>query len=549
MKPRSLATLQLGSLAVIMTEAVLSSGHSACRKLQFALSLVSPMACGSVLLLCKDIYVLELAADVGLMGVTGTVLAIWATCCQVIVGYVLERNFLARCFPWESWGRRAPWYLTHLLAVALATAAMYMPPSWDPSFLCWWYLAWGVVISWLTAVLFNIFESCRGEIYPTKEERSEVETACKFAAGVGMALGILPQIAVSAHVTQTSLMLAGGGFFLVGLFSLISVPVMRTARQVFDPFKQSDSFLSECRELLRQPALRHACAYRCLDAMINGLVLNGALYYLTFVSGKNSGERAFFIVVLGGASGLATFIAMPFWTVFFRERRPHVNPNAVCGRVMALGVFAPVVLVVLRSVVPSPWEFVAYFFVLLGTFTGQTYWRANALWWIIDEDCHAEKGRRREAMFVGCLSLISSLGTALSNGLLLIALALAGLKVSNCAQTCLDLIGDAETACREACDAKKLQEQDPWVAICIDVFYLGVIPCIQLLAAWLTCSFPIHGKRLDMIYLRQAETFKVVEQTSATVAPAGDEVNNLKVLSPVSVGAPAEQEPNLSMPN
>lgn len=505
---------------VIMTEAVLSSGHSAYQKLQFALALVSPMASGSVLLLCKDIYVLELAADVGLMGATGTLLAIWATCCQVIVGYMLERNCLARFFPWESWGRRAPWYLTHLLGVALATAAIYMPPSWDALFLCWWYLLWGVLISWLTAVLFNIFESCRGEIYPTKEERSEVETACKVAAGIGMSLGILPQLAVSAHVTQISLMLAGGGFFLVGLFSLISVPVMRTARQIFDPLKQSGSFLTECRELLRQPALRHACAYRCLDAMITGLVLNGALYYLTFVSGKNSGDRAFFIVVLGLASGLATFIAMPFWTIFFRERRPHVNPNAVCGRVMAMGVFAPVVLIVLRSVVPSPWEFVAYFFVLLGTFTGQTYWRANALWWIIDEDCHSEKGRRREAMFVACLSLVSSLGTALSNGLLLNVLAVAGLKVSNCAQTCLGLTGDTETACRHACDAQNLREQDPGVSICIDVFYLGVIPCIQLLAALLTYSFPIHGKRLDQIYERQAETFNKV--VTAKTAPAGE---------------------------
>eukprot|EP00930_Biecheleria_cincta_P095554 TRINITY_DN87503_c0_g1_i1.p1 TRINITY_DN87503_c0_g1~~TRINITY_DN87503_c0_g1_i1.p1 ORF type:complete len:536 (-),score=57.15 TRINITY_DN87503_c0_g1_i1:57-1664(-) len=534
-----------------MSRAVLSSGHSPCRKLRFAMSLVSPMACASVLLLCKDIYVLELAANVQLMGIAGTLLAVWATCCQVIVGYVLERNCLTRCFPWDSWGRRAPWYLTHLIAVAFATAAMYMPPSWDPFFLCWWYLAWGVLIAWLTAVLFNIFESSRGEIYPTKEERSEVETACKLAAGIGMVLGVLPQLAVSAHVTQTSLLLAGGGFFLVGLVSLVSVPVLQTARQVFDPSKVSDSFLGECRELLRLPALRHACAYRLLDSLINGLALNGALYYLTFVSGKKAIERSFYVGVLGLASGLATLIAMPFWTIFFRERREHVNPNAVCGRVTALGVFAPVILIVMRSLVPSPWEFVTYFAVLTGTFTGQTYWRANALWWIIDEDCHAEKGRRREALFVGCLSLISSMGTALSSGLLLNSLGLAGLKVINCAQTCLEFTGDAEASCREACDARKVEEQDPWVAICIDVFYLGVIPCIQLLAAYLTCSFPIHGKRLDLIYERQAESFKVVkvvEPTGAAIAPAGGKGMNDEPFGPMSVGARSDDEPRLNIP-
>ena len=39
---------------------------------------------GSVLLFGKDIYVLELAADVNLMGAFGTALAIWGLLCVLV---------------------------------------------------------------------------------------------------------------------------------------------------------------------------------------------------------------------------------------------------------------------------------------------------------------------------------------------------------------------------------------------------------------------------------------------------------------------------------
>ena len=45
----------------------------------------------------------------------------------------------------------------------------------------------------------------------------------------GNALGLLPQLVVAANMTRLSLSLAGGSFLLVGLISLISIPVLRQA--------------------------------------------------------------------------------------------------------------------------------------------------------------------------------------------------------------------------------------------------------------------------------------------------------------------------------
>merc|ERR1719373_1039699 len=100
-------------------------------------------------------------------------------------------------------------------------------------------------------------------------------------------------------------------------------------------------------------------------------------------------------------------------------------------------------------------------------FTGQTFWRTVAMGWLVDEDCHREHGRRREAVFVGGVSLVSSIGRALAVGLVINGLAWAGLDMTNCSQPCSDLAFDAvssteaetEAACIEECDLHNIANQ------------------------------------------------------------------------------------------
>jgi len=501
-----------------LSEKQLESGQSCWQKLQFALALVSPMSAASIFL-AKDIYVLELAADVKLMSLAGTILAIWGPVSSILAGYIMDTELLTRCFPWSRWGRRAPWFVTHLVGLAFAAAAIYLPPSWDPIVLCWWYLGWGFLLAWLLQVIFNCFESSRPEIYPTKEERSEVEAFCKVTSGLGNTLGTVPQLVVAAGVNQISLMAAGGTFFCISLISLISVPLFMQAKQDYDLSARPESFLLECWELLSQPAFRILCGYRALEGAINSLAMTGALYYFTFVSGISGADRSFYITLSGLMLGIMAGALLPFWTQFFRVRRSGLNPNLVCGRILAVGLLAPACLLLLRLVLPSPWEFIVYCALLLGSLTGQTYWRAAALCWIVDEDCQAKVGRRREAIFVGCQSLIASVGRAIAVGVFLNALAFAGLELENCAELCRGLDDAAE--CKKECDLRNFEEQDPAVALSINLFYLVIIPLLQLGASVLVCMFPIHGERLELLYERQAQLYK--SSTSASILGKSEE--------------------------
>eukprot|EP00438_Fugacium_kawagutii_P034135 Skav216733 [mRNA] locus=scaffold653:201057:205832:+ [translate_table: standard] len=422
----------------------LSSGHTWVQKSGFAMSLVSPLACASVFVLAKDIYVLEMAADI-------------------------------------------------------------------------------------------------------QEERSETESLCKITSGIGKlrdqqkcnALGLLPQLVVAANMTRLSLSLAGASFLLVGLISLVAVPVLRRpgqARQAFNADALPACLFWEYLEawnqdLLIQPAFALLCMYRFFDGAVNTLLINGALYYYTFVSGLSGSDRSLIVhsSLLGAAQGLCTFALLPVWTFFFRKKR-SVNINKVCSAACCVGLLAPIALWLLHGVLPDPFDFLVYFVLVGASLTGQTYWRAIVLcWtlghcfsiWVVDEDCQAKAGRRREAIFVGCISLVSSTGRAAASGILLTALSAAGLEVNNCAQQC----AGSDRDCRDDCEAQNFQSQDPAVATCVQFFYFAVIPSCQLIAIFLTYIFPIHSQRLELIYTNQEELYKqTLEVSNDAPSPAGGAV-------------------------
>ena len=111
-------------------------------------------------------------------------------------------------------------------------------------------------------------------------------------------------------------------------------------------------------------------------------MVNGALYYYTFVSGLNGSERSLYITITGVAQGVVTVSLLPFWTIFFRKRRA-VNINKVCAGACCVGLLAPLALYSFHGLLPDPWDFLVYFVLVGGSFTGQTYWRAIVLCWIL----------------------------------------------------------------------------------------------------------------------------------------------------------------------
>lgn len=502
------------------------------QKALFSASLISPMANAGIFLFGKDIYVLKFAADVGLMGLVGTLLSVSGPAFQPLVGYCMEKLSLEKYFPWDSWGRRAPWFLTHCIAGAFTCAAIFVPPSFDSTFLCFWFLGWSLLGSWFLSVVFVAIESSRVEVYPTKEERSEVEAAAKIMSGIGAGIGMGLPLVVAAEAPVHLLALMSVATLISGLVSIIALPVLRKARMPFDD-KHVSSFLGEFMGLIKIPVVRHLIAYRMVEEVVTMTAVTASLYYLTFVEGLMGVDRSIYMLICGVVMGVGTVLMLPCWTQFFRLRRRGVNINVICGRIVALGVLSPLALVA-GDLLPRGLGFVVYIFFLQASLTGQTFWRSIALGWVVDEDCHACDGRRREAMFVGLIGFFSAIGRAVGVGIVLYGLAICGMDMVNCDLQCQDQAAAIVSDCVKRCDVENIVRQPQCVRIYLRVVYIALVTAFQAVAAVLVYTFPIYGARLDAIYDKQADLVTTVVVVGATppeaskgdpVAGAWDEQN------------------------
>ena len=129
--------------------------------------------------------------------------------------------------------------------------------------------------------------------------------------------------------------------------------------------------------------------------------------------------------------------------------------------------------------------------------------------WIVDEDCQTLAGRRREAIFVGAVGLISSIGRAVAVGLVLNGLNLMGLAITNCEQACVSPSGSKQD-CLDECARQNISRQPPGVGQYAEFMYYVVVPVCQFFTALLTWTFPIYGTRLDAIYANQSTMFEAV---------------------------------------
>merc|ERR1712232_357492 len=101
---------------------------------RFAMSLFSAFHIFTVVGGAKDVYLEKFGADATTMGLLWAVLTIWTPVTELIHGRLQDRLCLSHCFPVKSWGRRAPWLLTHLSLAGCMASVVFMPPSeWGTS--------------------------------------------------------------------------------------------------------------------------------------------------------------------------------------------------------------------------------------------------------------------------------------------------------------------------------------------------------------------------------------------------------------------------------
>lgn len=477
------------------TPVAVSSGHTCIRKVILSNALMSPLCLATAGFLGRDVYVLELGADLTLMGYVGVILALWVPVCFPLTGYMMERRLLS-C---RAWGRRAPWYVIGMTAASICSCFVWVPPVMDPTGLSVWFLFLGVIMVWGLCVAGTAFQSARIEIYPLAEERSDLESMVKVVGSVGTSVGWITVLIIAAQPTRVVMICAGLFLLCVGLTSNFSVPALCDAKQPVS--LRTACARHEFGSLMSNRAFVHLLVYRFVEGFFETTVLTTSLYYLTFVDELQKDERSSTGLIAGLLFGaIAMIMALP-WTKFFRERR-RVNPNVVAAVILALSLLAPLVLFGLnQTYVRRPVPFLVYTIVLQATFTGQTFWRALALGWVADADTHATKGRRREALFAGVDAGATSIGRAVAVFTVLIGLASTGMEIRFCQLECED-----DSDCLSACDLDNL-EQPRAVRIYIECLIYLVAPAAQAICVFLVFTFPIYGSLLDTIYEEQAKIY------------------------------------------
>jgi Na+/melibiose symporter-like transporter len=262
-----------------------------------------------------------------------------------------------------------------------------------------------------------------------------------------------------------------------------------------DASTELGGFVAELISVLKIPAFRHLALYRMCEAALLTLIVGGALYYFKYVEQLNRSDLSEGIMWLGLIAAIATIIALPLWDRFYKL--PDADINRTNSAVMFCGCFAPALLFGVNNVFRAPYGFLFVLGLMQLTNTGQTFWRMNALGWVVDEDCLALVGRRREALFAGAVSFISSIGRGVAYSFIMIGLAAAGLTTKNCDVECADTT-DAPT-CVADCQVDLLASQPESVRLFIQALYCVCIPVLQGTCALLCRTFPIDRTRVARI--------------------------------------------------
>jgi len=500
------------------------SGHSYWRKARFAGALFSLFQILAVVGAAKDIYLEKFGADATTMGVLWALLTMWSPMNEVIQGSLQDRQVLARFFPRETWGRRAPWLFTHCILAAVAASLIYLPPGstgsqaghMDQASIHAWFMAMVLLAYWGSSSCMIAFECTRQEIYPFKEERIIVEGLCKYACMLGAGAGGIPVLVLMADASQKYRLAFLFYILPLSLISLEAVPIFREARAhvaalplggVLKIFREA----LPCAVGANASALRHLMAVKLWNGAYGASIASMLFYYVTYVLRLSSWER---MLVIGG-SGLTAgcteaIMNLAFMRLFGsgdgRRDTAGVADRQLLHIVVILRVANALVTVLVIGVASPtvPLLFLWCITTRMGL-CGFTFWRVSAQCWLVDEDCALNvKAERREGTIFGALSMTQNCAGAVLSSVTFLGLGLAGLHTENCEAKCEDVssVGgeDILRNCAELCLRGVIDTQPESLRLYIRLVIGLWAPLCELLAVFHAYQFPIKGARLRRLY-------------------------------------------------
>lgn len=510
------------------------SGHSVARRFRFAYSLVGPYVATSTISFGKDLYLLEFGASAQAIGAILVACSFVSPVMDSAVGSLQDRGRLcSRFFPSETWGRRAPWYLTHNAALAPLLFAFFLPPSYGDEVLHIWFTIVWLLVYWCTAACVNAFEATRVEIYPFKEERVALEQYCKLTVGVGGGIGTAAAFLCLTFPKKSVFVLASLVCFLSVLTGGLSVQVLREARsreaaQTQAPGEQATSF--KLGAMLRSPLVLRMLVLRMLQGTYETVMPTLQLYYFTFVFKMFGGERLFWFSVGGFLMAVSELGLAPVWSHLFAKSTTLMLYLPLGLRVVD-AILAPIMLFIVKDVR----VFVAYLCVWRVCNSSYSYWRIAACGWICDVE-----GGEREGLLLGLFTMVQNVGRALTSAVGVLGLGWAGLITLNC----LQLSGDDSAQC----ERQKMDVQPESLRVYLEVMVAWVAPLVELIIVVLTWEFPIRPgsqmladlcKRQADAVLAKSPSLRSMPSASLSCAPLPNIAEQRKPSDPAIVGRAA----------
>lgn len=562
-----------------------NSQHSILRKTRFALIYFSFAIVFSVSSVAKDIYLEKFGLDATVLGVLVVIMAFIMPVMDLFMGQLQDTQVLARCFPPSTWGRRAPWLLTHSILGAVAASVIYLPPGGIAAYV--WFAAIKLLTMWGGSGVFISFETARQEIYPSAAERIVVEGLCKYTAMAGAGAGsVVGGLLLTTSTSFQVRLLLTPYTLILGLVGLFAVPVVKEARSYLSTDSCHDApspvslashpltgfarikgtlgvvwealplfyrrTLRRCRrcevaepkEKPANKALQHMLAVKFWTGAYFASIGTLILYYVTYVLRLGKWERAQFILITAFAAGFTEVVmSVIIMRIFGRIDEQTDSLGRADRRLMILAtclriVHAGITILVVGLLPPSipliiVWSVMAR--ICLSCFS---FWRVSAQCYLVDEDCYGTRGcssynetfrKMREGMIFSALSMCQSFAGALTFSLAFLGLGLAGLQTRNCESVCQALAEDIlrrggsfdHSSCEESCFYDVIRSQPDSLRMYVRVVIGFWAPICELFIAYHTFSFPIKGQRLQELH--------------AAVA-AGRELSRLEGQLQVSIG-------------
>jgi len=430
-----------------------------------------------------------------------------------VSGRLQNKEALRRFFPLERWGRKAPWLLTHVVLLALASGILFIPPQ-GTFILHAWFLVVSVVLYWAISTCIIAFESCRQEIYPYNEERAEVEVLCKLGCIIGLSYAGIPLLILMAQASMV-VRLGASALFVVGVlvWALPAAPVWMEANSVNSEDAPEASLCQDFRDTWGNKAFRHLCIVRLCDGLYQGIQATNMLYYMTYILKLKGAERSGFVVILGACGMVGDMSVAVLVGRAMKNRRNSYRLQAGVIWLRTLNVITTLGLLVLPMFLfgtdlhsdagelhTDRLIFLVWTVVNRVCQSPFSFWRVSAQCWIVDEDIHLGDGTRREAAFIGVASAAQNFARAFAAAVSFMGYGFAGLQPLDCEGECAESLADS---CVDLCMERSIEEQPDALRWYIRLLFLiGLLLC-EVIMVMNVAAFPIRGIRLARLYNNQ----------------------------------------------